>query len=192
MTIERHKRNSLGTDIVITEEIIDDGLSIGMPSMTQMQNNSMIIDSETFSIDERSEVRLNGKRQWERSTERSFDGGPHGMNGGPITRRKEHQMSQSNGKGSYYEKSVSELTTLKKFDDFYKERKNVENEMYLWRAPRVSKDLFQVPVDNFDIQKRNNQEIINFQINSKEEVVNPVRSDMLFPSHSKGKIFTYI
>jgi hypothetical protein len=145
---------------VITEEIIDDGMSLGMPSMNHMQSNSMFVDSETFSQDERSEIRVNLKRQSEKTTDRSQDGAAFGQNGGPTTRRKEQQISQTNIRASYYEKSVSELTTLKKFDEFYKERRNVENEMYLWRAPRVSRDLYQVPVENFDTQKSNNEKLI--------------------------------
>lgn len=160
MTIERHKRNNIGTDNGTTEELLDDGISIGMRSINHMQNNSIFVDSETFSQDERSEVRVNLKRQSEKTTDRIQEGVAFYHNGGPTTRRKEQQISQSNIRSSYYEKSVSELTTIKKFDEFYKERRNVENEMYLWRAPRVSRDLYQVPVENFDIQKSNMKKLI--------------------------------
>lgn len=37
---------------------------------------------------------------------------------------------------------------LKKFDDFYKDNKHIENEMYFYRKPRVDQILFQAEVDN--------------------------------------------
>ena len=39
-----------------------------------------------------------------------------------------------------------ENSLLKKFDDFYKDNKNIENEMYLYRNPRVDKVVFQAEV----------------------------------------------
>lgn len=169
MTIERHKRNNIGTDNGTTEELLDDGISIGMRSINHMQNNSIFVDSETFSQDERSEVRVNLKRQSEKTTDKTQEGVAFYHNGGPTTRRKEQQISQSNIRSSYYEKSVSELTTIKKFDEFYKERRNVENEMYLWRAPRVSRDLYQVPVENFDTQKSKIEKINYLGNNLKDK-----------------------
>ena len=41
--------------------------------------------------------------------------------------------------------------------------------MYLWRAPRVSRDLYQVPVENFDIQKSNIEKINYLGNNLKDK-----------------------
>jgi hypothetical protein len=58
-------------------------------------------------------------------------------NSGPITRRKDNQIySQSNM--SVSNSSGGDINSLKNFDEYYKDSKNVENEIYHYHPPRVS------------------------------------------------------
>lgn len=80
-------------------------------------------------------------------------------NSGPITRRKENLM-QINGRHS--DQSDSDLGRLKNFDEFYKDVRNVENEMYMYRPPRVNMDRYQLNIIQLDVNSEiNYQNYIN-------------------------------
>ena len=56
---------------------------------------------------------------------------------GPITRRKENLIINiSNSKGN--NEDIPNLNSLKNYDEFYKDVKNIDNEMYQYHPPRVS------------------------------------------------------
>lgn len=127
----------------------DDDLAMRKISGPNIHNNSVMNDSENLSVEDRSEMKYNIKRVPAESQEKSVEGNGVRETQGPVTRRKEHQMLQANGK-TPWENKISGLDTLKKFDDFYKEKKNVEHEMYFYRPPRVNPELYQVPIENID------------------------------------------
>lgn len=58
----------------------------------------------------------------------------------------------------------NETSLLKKFDDFYKDNKNIENEMYFYRKPRVDKKIFQADVNQIPNNKSLNK--LNFNSNN--------------------------
>jgi len=59
-----------------------------------------------------------------------------------------------------------ENSLLKKFDNFYKENKNIENEMYYYRKPRVDKIYFQAEVLEEDIISSNKKTLFDSKKNS--------------------------
>jgi hypothetical protein len=71
---------------------------------------------------------------------------------GPITRRKEYQIMQISI-NKIQDANNPQNSLLKKFDDFYKDNKNIENEMYLYRNPRVNKVVFQAEVKSEENSK---------------------------------------
>jgi hypothetical protein len=165
-TIENNRKRNYSD--IIKENELDDDMSKRKINILNNHKNANTIDSENASLDERSEIKYNQNKKSERS---SIDGNSVCHNQGPITRRKENQILQINGKNNF-EKAVSELNTLQKFDDYYKEKKNVEHEMYFYHPPRISRDLYQVSIENFG----NNS--YNSLINKSE--------------NKKGKFFIYI
>lgn len=72
---------------------------------------------------------------------------------GPITRRKEYQIMQNTLLKSQ-EGNSNENSLLKRFDEFYKDNKNVENEMYFYRKPRVDKKFYQVEIKNIKLKEK--------------------------------------
>lgn len=48
--------------------------------------------------------------------------------------------------GKIQDLSNPDNSLLKKFDEFFKDNKNIENEMYFYRKPRVDKVLYQAEV----------------------------------------------
>ena len=146
MAIENNRKRNFNENLRDYE--IDADVSV---KHTSANNNTMTVDSENISLEDRSEIKCLIKKQSEKSTDKSQDG----QSQGPTTRRKEHQMLLSNEKG-IRDKSVSELDNLKKFDEFYKDKKNVDHEMYYYRPPRVSKNLYQVVIENIDTINTNN------------------------------------
>lgn len=134
-SIEEHKEENLLNKIA--------------PGSTDSNNFRMRTDPDNCENEERPDSKNYSKKQQERILERGGDHNTTGQISGPITRRKEHQIMQLAGK-IQNEKSVSELNNLLKFDEYYKERRNVENVVYFYHPPRVSKDLYQVSIKNID------------------------------------------
>jgi len=48
-----------------------------------------------------------------------------------------------------------ENSLLKKFDEFFKDNKNIENEMYFYRKPRVDKIIYQAKVLDDNLSSKN-------------------------------------
>ena len=69
---------------------------------------------------------------------------------GPLTRRKEGLLIKIN------EDHTTELNSLMKFDEYYKNPKNVEHEAYHYKKPRIDKVLYQCDLD--DLKKQNEGE----------------------------------
>lgn len=95
--------------------------------------------------DQKAEIQKAIKKQFEYIYEKSNDLSVFTV--GPITRRKENQIMQSNGKNNS-EKTVPDLFSLRKFDDYYKEKKNIDSEVFFYHAPRISEELYQVSLPN--------------------------------------------
>lgn len=89
---------------------------------------------------------------------------------GITTRSKEHQTYLHSNKKNYQN---SNYPTLKKYDDFYKEKKNLQNEMYVYQPPRVDRNLYQV---DFSLLEK---EQIQPPLNKKYEDLNKVNRDDL-------------
>ena len=70
---------------------------------------------------------------------------------GITTRRKEHQSSLSSSKKP--QDPSNSYPTLKHFDDFYKEAKNLQNETYVHRSPKIDKEKCQVDLSLITPQK---------------------------------------
>jgi hypothetical protein len=60
-----------------------------------------------------------------------------GDNIGPMTRRKENQIHQLSSI-KLTESFAADIRSLKNFDDYYKDSKNLENEVYHYHPPRLS------------------------------------------------------
>ena len=122
----------------------------------------MVIDSETESIEEKSDIRSSNKyskiQNYEKTPEPKERNEASSSNiQGPVTRRKEQTFYPTNIKGNN-EALINDINTLFKFDEYYKDRKNIENEIYLYHPPRVSPH-YQVSLDN--IHCTNKDEYIN-------------------------------
>jgi hypothetical protein len=127
-----------------------------MQSVNNLQTSALNLESENLSLgDDKSDIRMGTKRSYERNRDSSLDLASISQSLGPTTRRKE-QMLQSSGKNSN-DKTLLELNTLKKFDDFYKEKKNLENEMYLYKPPRVNLNHYQISLEKFNNKCYNNK-----------------------------------
>jgi hypothetical protein len=148
--IEKKKKMISEQKSLTLEEQLDQNflMKIGTAS-THSNNFQMMTDSENFSVDERSEAKNYSRKSNDRIYDRGGDANSTGQISGPLTRRKEHQIMQLVGK-IQNEKSVSELSSLLKFDEFYKERKNVENEVYFYKPPRISQELYQADISHID------------------------------------------
>lgn len=61
---------------------------------------------------------------------------------GPTTRRKEILIKSE-------ENLDQSLSSVMKFDEFYKDNKNVEHENYYYKKPRIDKELYQADLTKF-------------------------------------------
>ena len=72
---------------------------------------------------------------------------------GPVTRRKENLLQKIN------EEPQKELDSVQKFDEFYKNNKNVEHEVYFYKKPRINPERYQADMtyvnDIFNEFKKN-------------------------------------
>ena len=89
---------------------------------------------------------------------------------GIITRSKEHQTT---GHSNKKPNESSSYPVLKKFDDFYKERKNLQNEMYVYQPPRVDRTLYQVDLSKIT------KEVSQPPLNKKYEYLSKVSKEDL-------------
>ena len=153
-SVEKKRPSNFIGENPISYDVSEDNLSLRRKSLYQSQTTCFVAETEGLLMDFRSESRGYSEKNrigWEKPVNESLQ---NGQNGGPVTRRKEHQMQQSNSKGSF-ERAATQLNTVKKFDDYYKEKKNIENDLYLYHPPRVSMDLFQVQLGTIDTNNFN-------------------------------------
>jgi hypothetical protein len=167
-SIEKKKNSSLLGENLISYNLSEDNISLEKRMLYQGGTDCFVISSEGYGMEFRGE---NSSRSDElrKGTEKPpNEGSQNGQNGGPITRRKENQMMQLNSKVN--NERTAQLNTLKKFDDFYKEKRNVENELYFYHAPRVSQDLFQVRLQSIDTNNfnRKNNYVEKFPVGKNE------------------------
>ena len=81
---------------------------------------------------------------------------------GPITRRKEIQNQQlitNKFPSNTINNNSNDKSLLRQFDEFYKDNKNVENDLYYYRLPRVSEN-YQAKIEI--LKEINNKNIQNF------------------------------
>ena len=70
------------------------------------------------------------------------------------TRNRKNSNPTSLSPSSYLPEGDDAYKVLRAFDDFYKNPKNIENELYIYRSPRVSFELFQISTEPSDIYKQ--------------------------------------
>lgn len=78
----------------------------------------------------------------------------------------------------------NETSLLKKFDDFYKDNKNIENEMYFYRKPRVDKKIFQADINQILNNKSLNK--LNFNSNNFNNLPSSEKN-MLYENYNDFK-----
>jgi hypothetical protein len=143
----------LGENLV-SYDMSEDNICLEKRTLYQGGTDCFVLSSEMeIATESRGENSSRSEGIRKGSEKQTNEGCQNGHNGGPVTRRRENQMLQMNTKVN--NERTAQLNTLKKFDDFYKEKRNVENDMYFYHAPRVSQDLFQVRLQSFDTNNFN-------------------------------------
>lgn len=92
---------------------------------------------------------------------------------GPVTRRKENLLMKIN------EEPIHELNSVQKFDEYFKNNKNVEHEAYFYKKPRIDQLYYQADLRNI--------EQTNANLNKPEETKTP----MLLESQDSKRFFSY-
>ena len=91
---------------------------------------------------------------------------------GIVTRSKDyHSFNNSTQLTS----DNSLYPNLKKFDDFYKDKKNLENEMFVYQPPRIDKNKYQVDFEKIRFYPKNSSvnKAISPPINPKYNLSSP-------------------
>lgn len=83
---------------------------------------------------------------------------------GPMTRRKEYQIMQTT-LNKFQDSNNPDNSLLKKFDDFYKDNKNIENEVYFYRKPRVDKTYYQAEIKEENVITKIKKNYFDFKKN---------------------------
>jgi hypothetical protein len=165
----------------LSDKKLNFNLSFNLKNNPPVKEEINSFNSATSSSPKRSlNLELGKKIKIEEKSEKiSHYGTP-----GPITRRKEIQIQQyiTNKSPSGTSNNNNEKGLLMQFDDFYKENKNVENELYFYRPPRVSEKYQVTMFENTDNNSLNSQNLLSKKNNylfQKKIDYNKISSDDL-------------
>lgn len=75
-----------------------------------------------------------------------------------MTRRKELQIMQIS-LNKFQDGNNHDNSVLRKYDDFFKDNKNIENEMYFYRKPRIDKVFYQAEIKKKKNLRKKNQNL---------------------------------
>ncbi len=137
----------------VANDISDEHFVNGKTTLYQGRTDCFMASTDAYEVEIRGENAIIGDSDKKNSEKIASESISLGLNGGPVTRRKEHHMLQSYSKLS--NERTSQLDKLKMFDTFYKEKRNLENSKYLYHPPRLSQDLFQTRLQNVDTNNFN-------------------------------------
>ena len=107
--------------------------------------NKEIIEKDNNS----NEIKSDSKKYFEVNVKKNDDINQNNQNNneiiGPTTRRKEQEKLINNGKNNY--------PLLRKWDEYFKDSKNSDNLIFIYKPPRIDKEKCQVNFEEINEKK---------------------------------------